>query len=250
VHAYYDKWRTHFFAMSDQRKIIFLHLPKTGGSALVNILHQYYGLENSSLIAGDNDPNFKQAIEQEVPLIHGHFSANILHQAKGYFKATLVREASDRLISRYVHIAHSKEERLHKEFASYPNFEAFLKSSYADNWQCRMLAGTWHEGKVNEETYMKAVDQLYQFDWVAAAADQPQAALDLSLKLGFETYYNPRLNLRASADMWQEINERHRSEIAELNRFDAQLVKEARAIFKSKRKLPLIKGLKLKLKQL
>ena len=236
--------------MSDQRKIIFLHLPKTGGSALVNILHQYYGLENSSLIAGDEDPNFKQAIEQEVPLIHGHFSANILHQAKAYFKATLLRNASDRLISRYVHIAHSKEERLQKEFASYANFDSFLNSSYADNWQCRMLAGTWHEGKVNEETYMKAVDQLYQFDWVATAADQPQAALDLSLKLGFETYYNPRLNLRASADMWQEINEKHRSNIAELNRFDAQLVKEARAIFKSKRNLPFIKGLKLKLKQL
>lgn len=235
--------------MSNQRKIIFLHLPKTGGSALVNILHQYYGLEHSALIAGDNDPLFERAIKQGTPFIHGHFSSTLLPSAEGYFSATLLRNASDRLISRYVHLVHSKESRLQEELASYRDFSDFLTSSYADNWQCRMLSGQWHEGRVNEETYMKAVDRLYEFDWVATAGDQPQASLDLSLKLGFESYYQPRLNVRASQKLWQEIEEQYRPDIADLNRFDQQLVLEASALFARRKSISFFQTLKLNLKQ-
>ncbi|WP_421752653.1 sulfotransferase family 2 domain-containing protein [Croceimicrobium sp.] len=236
--------------MSDQRKIIFLHLPKTGGSTLVNILHQHYGLEQSALIAGDDKVALADAIQAGIPFIHGHFSAKLLKAAPNYYKATMLREASDRVISRYVHLAHSKEERLQKEFASYSSFEDFLQSTYADNWQVRMLSGQWHEGHVNEESYLKAVDQLYDFDWVATADQMAKAALDLSLKLGFESYYHPHLNTRASQELWQELNAKYRDSIADLNRFDAQLVVEARAIFNRNKKLPFGKGIKLKLKGL
>lgn len=234
--------------MSNQRKLIFLHLPKTGGSALVNILHQYYGLPNSALIAGDQDPGFKEAIEKDMPFIHGHFSSVLMQEAETYYKATMLRNASDRVISRYVHLAHSKEERLQKEFSSYNGFEDFLESSYADNWQTRMLAGIWHEGRVNEESYLKAIDQLLEFDWIATAADLPLAALDLSLKLGFESYYNPKVNQRASVAMWEELNDKYRPQIEALNRFDAQLVKEAHARFKRELQVPFWKRLKLALK--
>lgn len=234
--------------MSNQRKLIFLHLPKTGGSALVNILHQYYGLPHSALVAGDQDPLFSEAIEKEKPFIHGHFSSALLQEADRYYKATMLRNASDRVISRYVHLAHSKEERLQKEFSNYNGFEDFLESSYADNWQSRMLAGIWHKGKVNEESYLKAVDELFKFDWVATAADLPLAALDLSLKLGFESYYNPQVNQRASDEMWQSLNAEYRPQIEALNRFDVQLVKEAKARFKRELKVPYWKRLKLALK--
>ena len=237
-------------SMSDQRKIIFLHLPKTGGSTLVNILHQYYGLEQSALIAGDDKVAVADAVQAGIPFVHGHFSARLLAGAPGYLKATMLREASDRVISRYVHLAHSKEERLQKEFASYSSFEDFLQSTYADNWQVRMLSGQWHEGRVNEETYVKAVDQLYAMDWVATADQMATAALDLSLKLGFESYYHPHLNTRASQDLWQEINHKYRASIADLNRFDAQLVVEARALYNRNKELPFAKRLKLKLKGL
>lgn len=237
-------------SMSSQRKIIFLHLPKTGGSSLVNILHQHYGLEHSTLIAGDADPYLAAAVEAGTPLIHGHFSAAILKEAPQYYTACLLREASDRLISRYVHIAHSKEKRLQEEYASYADFEDFLESTYADNWQTRMLAGTWHEGKVNEETYIKAVDQLYAMDWVASASQMPAAALDLSLKLGFKSYYHPRLNTRVSNVMWQKINSRYRKDIAQLNRFDTQLVVEAEALFLRNQNIPWSARLKMKLKGL
>ncbi len=189
-------------------------------------------------------------MQAEKTFIHGHFSAELLAHAEGYFKACMLRDAADRVISRYVHLAHSQEDRLKSEFASYSGFEDFLESTYADNWQCRMLAGTWHEGRVNEETYIKAVDQLFEFDWVATTADQPQASLDLSLKLGFESYYQPRLNTRASASMWQEIDAKYRQKIEDLNRFDAQLVIEASALFKRNKRIPFFKAKKLNLKTL
>ncbi|QNR23287.1 hypothetical protein H4K34_12995 [Croceimicrobium hydrocarbonivorans] len=225
-------------------------MPKTGGSTLVNILHQHYGLEQSALIAGDDKVALADAIQAGIPFIHGHFSAHLLETGPAYLKATILREASDRVISRYVHLAHSKEERLQKEFASYLSFEDFLQSTYADNWQVRMLAGQWHEGRVNEESFVKAVDQLYAMDWVATADQMAKAALDLSLKLGFESYYHPHLNTRASEELWQELNAKYRDLIADLNRFDAQLVVEARALFNRNKELPLAKRLKLKLKGL
>ncbi len=236
--------------MSTQRKIIFLHLPKTGGSSLVNILHQHYGLANAQLIAGDEDPRLAGAIREGQAFIHGHFSANALDQAKDYFKASLLRQAGDRVISRFVHIAHSKEERLKKEYQNYQGFEDFLKSTYADNWQTRMLAGVWHQGRVNEETYIKAVDRLYELDWVASSAQMPIAALDLSQKLGFRSFYHPQLNKRASQAMWLDIDAKYRADIETLNRFDAQLVREAEALFLRRKSVSLMDSIILKAKQL
>jgi hypothetical protein len=237
--------------MSDQRKLIFLHLPKTGGSSLVNILHQHYGLANSVLIAGDNDPSFRPSILQNKTFIHGHFSANLLDIIPdSYFKASLLRNATDRVISRFVHIAHSREPQLQQEYASYGSFDDFLESTFADNWQCRMLSGIWHSDKVDEEIYMRAVNKLHEFDWVATAADLPLAALDLSLKLGFTSYYQPKLNRRASGEMWQELNALYHPKIRDLNYFDELLVREAAGLFQQRKNIPWAKSLKLGLRGL
>lgn len=235
--------------MSNQRKIIFLHLPKTAGTSLVNILHQHYQWENSADIAGDDLASLSQAIAAEKPFIHGHFSNQILQAVKGsgYLSASLLRQASDRVISRYVHMAHSKEQRLQGEFASYGSFEDFLDSSYADNWQCRMLAGIWHDGKVDQQTFEKALETLHQLDWVATADDLPEAALDLSLKLGFKNRYYPKLNERRSEQMWQELNGKYRSAIAELNHFDQRLVEEAAKLYQINKRIPLLAKLRLAL---
>lgn len=216
----------------------------------MNILHQQYGLKQSALIAGDDDPGLKKAVQESKALIHGHFTAKALLETPDYFKATMLREASDRLISRFVHIAHSEEERLRLEYTSYQSFEDFLASTYADNWQCRMLAGIGHEGRVNEEVYMKAADNLFAMDWVATSDCMPMASLDLSLKLGFKSFYAPRLNTRSSQKMWQEINAKFRPAIAELNRFDAQLVIEARALFNRHKNIPWSSRMKMTLKGL
>lgn len=236
--------------MSDQRKIIFLHLPKTAGTSLVNILHQEYRLENSALIAGDDQAALEEAVEGSKSFIHGHFSFQLLNHplAQSYYKATLLRDAADRVISRYVHLAYSKEERLQAEFATYSGFDDYLKSTYADNWQCRMLAGIWHEGKVNDEVFERAKQNLEKLDWVATTSAMPEAALDLSLKLGFESYYQPQLNKRKSKALWQEINSNYRPQIEALNHFDSKLVSLAEARYRSERKVPLLKGLKLRLK--
>lgn len=236
--------------MSNQRKIIFLHLPKTAGTSLVNILHQEYRLENSALIAGDDLPALEQALREGKEFIHGHFSYKLLESLKNpeYFKATLLRNGTDRVISRYVHLAHSTEKRLQEELASYQGFEDYLDSSFADNWQCRMLSGIWHEGRVDEAVFDKALANLAKFDWVATADEMPEAALDLSLKLGFESYYQPQLNRRKSEQLWLEVDKDYRLEIESLNAFDQKLVDFARRHYLKKRRIPILKRLKLALK--
>ncbi len=237
--------------MSNQRKIIFLHLPKTAGTSLVNILHQEYRLENSALLAGDDQEAITKAIKEEKLFIHGHFSYNLIEKLNDpdYFKATLLRDASDRVISRYVHLAYSKEPRLREEFYRYKSFEDYLESSFADNWQCRMLSGIWHEERVDETVFRKALANLSKFDWIATAEDMPEAALDLSLKLGFESYYQPRLNRRKSEDLWQQVDRDYRLAIESLNAFDQKLVDFARRSYRAKRRIPILKRWKLALKR-
>ncbi len=238
--------------MSDQRKIIFLHLPKTGGTSLVNILHQHYRLENSALLLGDDSENLKRVVQEGKSFIHGHFSTKLIDQTEvhSFFKACLFRDAADRVISRYVHLVNSEEARLKEEFANYTGFEDYLKSSYADNWQCRMLAGLWHEGRVDEQIFDQAKENLNKFDWVARMEDLPEAALDLSLKLGFSNYSKTHLNSRRSEQLWRELDFKHRDEIESLNIWDQKLIAIVGQRYQEKLAIPIMKQLKLKLKHL
>lgn len=236
--------------MSDQRKIIFLHLPKTGGTTLVNMLHQKYGLEQSQIILGDKDSQLLKAINQQIPFLHGHFSFKVLEMLKehDYFSATLVRQPVERVISRFVHLEFSEEKRLQEERASYKGFEDYLESYYARNWQCQVLKGEMHSDCNSKLSLQAALQNLHSFDWVGTPDKLNEAMLDLSLKLGFENTYYPHLNKRKSRDLWQKLYDDYAPEIADLNKADQRIYEEAQKIYQRRKSIPWKSALKMKAK--
>jgi hypothetical protein len=234
--------------MSDQRKIIFLHLPKTGGTTLVNMLHQKYGLQQSQLINGDKDSQLRLAVNNEIRFIHGHFSFDIvkLLHPHDYFSATVLREPVARVISRYVHLQYSEEPRLVAERDTYAGFEEYLESSYALNWQCQVLAGNMHNIANPEENYALAQQNLHSFDWVGVADYLNEGMLDLSSKLGFENRYYPHLNKSQSQELGESLFLEFAEEIRERNIYDQKLYAEAKRMYTKNKKLTSSALLKMK----
>jgi hypothetical protein len=236
--------------MSDQRKIIFLHLPKTGGTTLVNMLHQKYGLQQSQLINGDKDSQLMHAINHQIPFIHGHFSFQVIKLLRlhDYFSATVLREPVARVISRYVHLQHSEEPRLVAERDTYAGFEAYLESAYARNWQCQVLSGEMHNLDNPKELYEQARQNLRSFDWVGVADDLNEGMLDLSIKVGFENSYYPHLNKRQSEELWDSLYQEYAEKITELNAYDQRLYRDAKRVYARNKSLPKSALIKMKLK--
>jgi hypothetical protein len=235
--------------MNAQRKLIFLHLPKTGGSSVVNALHQIYGLEHSQLVLADDDPALDQAIEAEKPFIHGHISVKGLHKAQAWYTATVLRDPVDRVVSRYVHLVFGAHDNLKAEREKYQNFEDYLESTYANNWQCQMLCGEWHQ-PISPALFDKACEEMNKLDWVGTQDRLAEAMLDLQKRLGFATRYKPRTNLRRSQEMWLEIKSRYAAAIADRNQYDRKLYEQAQQIYSQRRQLSLIERLRLKLEDL
>lgn len=223
-------------------------MPKTGGTSLVNLLHQHYGLAQSRLMVGDEDPAWPQVLAQSTPFIHGHFSFRRMEEAGAYFKASILRHPVERVISRYVHLMHSKEERLIQERQQYAGFEDYLKSPYARDHQAQLLAGVPGTTPLGPKEILRAEQNLLALDWVATLDQMPTAALDLSLKLGFKSYYQPHLNQRQSDQLWQDCAKRYSEEIAHYNQVDFKLYELAKARYQAEEKIPALARLKLWLK--
>jgi len=236
--------------MSDQRKIIFLHLPKTGGTTLVNMLHQKYGLQQSQLIYGDKDSQLRQALDNQIEFLHGHFSFQLIELLRehDYFSATLLRDPVERVISRYVHLQYSEDANLVAERESYKNFEDYLQSFFAQNWQCQVLGGEMHTKADSKISMQGALRNLYTFDWVGVAEHLNEGMLDLSLKLGFENGYYPYLNKRKSKKLWDSLYRDYAQEIAALNKVDQKLYEAAKKLYQKNKKIPHSALMRMKVK--
>ena len=129
--------------------LIFLHLPRTGGTTLRDILDKQYPddvtLENKSLL--DTDPNFNvdnKPEKDQFKLVKGHVYFRIhehINQKCTYF--SMMRNPIERTISIYNYI---KKRSSHKDYdlANKLTIEEFIKRGhnlFINNGQTRLMAG-------------------------------------------------------------------------------------------------------------
>ena len=129
--------------------LIFLHIPKTAGLTLLNIIQRQY--DTSSIHFHVGDPKyvhrFKEIPESQrsdIKVLPGHLPFGMhkyLPQPSVY--VTLLRDPIERVISQYYSVRSRREHAMYSE-ANRKNLKELLLSGLyqrLDNFQTRMLAG-------------------------------------------------------------------------------------------------------------
>ncbi|MAS33846.1 MAG: hypothetical protein CL610_07560 [Anaerolineaceae bacterium] len=171
---------------------IFLHIPKTGGNTLSQILRRLYNSEHTRSIYSlkDLDTFLNAPLEDRstVELLEGHFSYGIhdyLPRPSSYI--TMLRDPVERILSLYYYILREPANYLHRTVVDQQmSLEAFVNSNLTievTNFQTRALAGMTLDPDstqvVGEEALMLAQRRLRENFAVAGVLDKFDESLVL-----------------------------------------------------------------------
>ncbi|HGG60240.1 MAG TPA: hypothetical protein ENK26_10070 [Gammaproteobacteria bacterium] len=226
-------------------RLIFIHLPKTAGTTVREILRSRYG---SDAVCGiyDGDPGFisQEAFAALPPserdqyqIYCGHFAYGIhdkITPATQYY--AMFRDPVERVVSYYHHAM-----RHAPVFQGSPvSLMKFLDRQdwQIDNLYTRMISGQKAPvGKCSEAMLAQAVDNIEKHFVCVGLQDEFHASIDLlCASLGWKALpdYAP-LNIGVGKPSLDYFSSRELDRIRELNTFDLALYEKVRAVFKASR---------------
>lgn len=191
--------------------VIFLHIPKTAGSTLHQIIRRQYPARAIYHMGSspDSQRNFQTLPEAErarIRLLMGHFEMGIdeyLPQPTTYF--TMLRHPVARAISYFAHVRRDPDHYCHQlVHAGQMNLDAFIQSGadvMLDNGQTRMLAGVLYAtpfGQLTPDILEQAKRNLQSRFVFAGLTEQfDQALLLMRHFFGWRNLYYTRRNVSA-----------------------------------------------------
>ena len=135
----------------DINNLIFLHIPKAGGTTLNSILGNQYGRRNRIFINGIQDgidkvQNIKVNEFKRTTVFTGHMAFGLHEYLPGRSKyITYIRSPVDRVISIYKYIHRNPEHPLHNKFIDENiSLQTFVTSEFdrdTENGQTKLIAG-------------------------------------------------------------------------------------------------------------
>ena len=227
--------------------LIFLHIPKAGGTTLQDIVVRQYRAGKGFRFTGDlNQLAQFEAMPQEerdgfdVLLGHVHFG---LHErlSRPALYMTMLRDPVDRIVSHYYFVKARKEHYLHKaiiekgmSLKEYAEKRACIE---VDNDQVRWLCARPHKavpiGKVSREMVEEAKWNLAHSISVVGLVERFEESLCcFGRAFGWaDVSYGGRKNVTPDRPPLEEISEEAIRTIREVNRYDVELYGLARALF-------------------
>jgi len=217
-------------------QLIFLHIPKTAGSSVNNILKFMTKIENSQYLkipivgytpaikmvkgwlgAWQSAQNISQDTLNSAKIITGHFPFGI-HSNKNANYFTLIRSPIDREISSFNYLYQtaglSKDDKLEK-----------IAFSSIDNPQTRMIAGLTGMKKIqcDEETFQLALENLNKYFLIFGPTEETDEVLEaLITELGWPSFEYFRAN-NTKIKLITSINNDLKEKLKDYHSFDVKL---------------------------
>ncbi|UOE53086.1 sulfotransferase family 2 domain-containing protein [Bacillus sp. CMF12] len=162
---------------AEDRILIFMHIPKTGGMTLKRIIkRQYPDIKILKDITDGKTSEFKKIVsEKEIQFVFGHLSFGLhMHTSKPCTYVTMMREPIDRVISMYYYVIGKKDHPLHdivkdlliEEFIDHPDLKV-----HTNNMQTKRVLGKnslspsdLKQAKQNLEEHFSVIGITEMFD--------------------------------------------------------------------------------------
>lgn len=233
--------------LKTKNKLFFLHLPKTGGTTLGDIIKQEYGAKNTLTIDQQfhkvvKPPKISDEDKQAIKVIKGHFCFGyhqFFNSSFSYF--TLVRDPIKRVISDYNHIYRIPQHWLHHQVTCQNmTLEEYVisgTSKLSENGQTRFLSGMNTEidfGQCSREHLELAKNNLDQYFSVVGLTERfDESLLLLQKKFGWSDdcflYEKKRVNKSKKSHL--SLSQKQKKTIEKFNLLDIELYEYAKAIF-------------------
>jgi len=177
--------------LNAKRKIIFHHLPKTGGTSLISKLdesydlnktltHKYWGVPAINVRKKDIEKDLSTILNNE--LIHGHFPVSYFNKYfEEYYRVTVLRNPYDRIFSLFndwknktpdnLREAHPQDIRTAERAQSMDIYSFLVDRTYPinclfDNGQTRQLSGNIDGDILSDVDLQKAIVTIDQMDLI------------------------------------------------------------------------------------
>lgn len=220
----------------------FVHIPKTGGTTLHNILSRFYPKGKWTHVQSVKTPLREEALQRakssDPYLIKGHLGINEVVDIPGNFIFTFLRPPISRVISHYYFL---KEQPTVKHYTYLNLPDTTIESFYAlkekkdmDNCLVRYIGGE-HEvgcGEITEGHYLRALGHLKnKIDFFGMQEHYDESLILLAGKLGWSLPIYRKKNLTKKKEV---VSEKTLEYLKEVNKWDILLYQDAQAIFREK----------------
>lgn len=227
-----------------KQPIIFLHIPKSGGSTFHTILRKKFKKPEIYNIFGarNHDPEVIKFVElaeaerEKIGLLKGHMPFGLHQHLPGAAKyISFLRDPVDAVVSRYYYIkknAHNpKHEQVHGAGMSISEFVTSGVVFGTNNCHCRFLTGEIDRLSYgeNKDLYQNAIDNIERhFLWVGITERFDESILVLAELLGWKKPpYYIKQNVNTARKSKPRLSDDDRKIIASYNQDDQALYQYA-----------------------
>lgn len=232
--------------MNNPDTIIFLHIPKTAGTTLNQVLQQQYTSSESFLLGANAQASIDEYRDlplekkEAIRLVAGHTAFGFHNFVPGSFTYfTFLREPVERVVSFYHYVKGSPQHYLNQAAVNeFSGIVPFLESGITkmvDNGQTRMVSGTWLEpafGEINADIFHFAKRNLEHYFSVVGLTEQFDASLVL-LKEYFHWHdiHYVRQNVTNVTRKDRQLTVQEQEVVEQYNQWDKALYAYALEIF-------------------
>lgn len=202
-----------------------MHMPKTGGSTLRNVIRDQY-ISSEILSYDDNQDNLQKKLNDvditKLKIVHGHYFFGIhehLQRPFSYF--TILRHPIERVLSLYYYLKsiNGKKYDVYRKMT----LDEFIEKKIEENIQTAYLSGS-----NTQPSILKAARNLHRyFDVVGTTENFDETLYLIGKRYGWKNLHYNRVNVTKSRLSSKEISEKTKKLIRKVHHKDLLLYKYA-----------------------